>query len=123
MAYKIINCGDHRKRRSFSRIKNTYELKDLLEIQKKSYQRFLEEGIKEVFEDLFPVESFTGNISLELGDYYFEEPRYTVKEGAFFVFRMIPSAVRSESSASANDSNSFSSVCRFLPLFAKSEAI
>ena len=80
MAYKIAKFGDHRERRTFSKIKNTLELTDLLEIQKKSYQRFLEEGIKEVFEDLFPVESFTGNISLELGEYYFEEPRYSVKE-------------------------------------------
>ena len=80
MAYKIEKFGDHRERATFSKIKNTLALTDLLEIQKKSYQRFLEEGIKEVFDDLFPVESFTGNISLELGDYYFEEPRYTVKE-------------------------------------------
>ena len=35
MAYKIVDCGDHRKRRNFSKIKNTYELSDLLEIQKK----------------------------------------------------------------------------------------
>ena len=47
VAYKIIKCGDHRERRSFSRIKNTYELKDLLEIQKKSYQWFIDTGIKE----------------------------------------------------------------------------
>ena len=80
MAYKIKKFGDHRERRTFSKINNTLELTDLLEIQKKSYQRFLEEGIKEVFEELFPVESFTGNISLEFGDYYFDEPRYTVKE-------------------------------------------
>ena len=80
MAYKIIKCGDHRTRRSFSRIKNTYELTDLLEIQKKSYNWFVENGIKEVFEDLFPVENFAGTLSLEFGDYYFDEPRYSIKE-------------------------------------------
>lgn len=80
MAYKIIKCGDHRTRRSFSRIKNTYELTDLLEIQKKSYNWFIENGIKEVFEDLFPVENFAGTLSLEFGDYHFDEPRYSVKE-------------------------------------------
>ena len=80
MAYKMINCGDHRKRRSFSKIKNTYELTDLLEIQKKSYNWFVEEGIKEVFEDLFPVENFAGTLSLEFGDYHFDEPRYSIKE-------------------------------------------
>ena len=80
MAYKIINCGNHRQRRSFSRIKNTYELKDLLEIQKKSYQWFVETGIKEVFDDLFPVENFSGTLSLEFGDYHFDEPRYSIKQ-------------------------------------------
>ena len=56
------------------------ELADLLEIQKKSYQRFLETGIEEVFKELFPVESFTGNVTIDFGDYSFDEPRYSVKE-------------------------------------------
>ena len=80
MAYKVEKFGDHRERRSFSVSKNTMELQDLLEIQKKSYQEFLEVGIKEVFDDLFPVESFTGNISVEFGDYSFDAPRYSIKE-------------------------------------------
>ena len=80
MAYKLKKFGDYRERRSFSKTKNVLELNDLLEIQKKSYNQFLTEGIKEIFEDLFPVESFTGNISLEFGDYYFDEPRYSIKE-------------------------------------------
>ena len=80
MAYKTIKCGDHRTRRSFSKIKNTYELTDLLEIQKKSYNWFVEKGIEEVFSDLFPVENFAGTLSLEFGDYHFDEPRYSVKE-------------------------------------------
>ena len=80
MAYKLRKFGDYRERRSFSKTKNVLELNDLLEIQKKSYKEFLETGIKEIFDDLFPVESFTGNISLEFGDYYFDEPRYSIKE-------------------------------------------
>jgi len=80
VAYKNVKCGDHRVRRSFSKIKNTYELKDLLEIQTKSYQWFVTTGIKEVFEDLFPVENFSGTLSLEFGDYHFDEPRYSIKE-------------------------------------------
>ena len=80
MAYKTLKFGDYRERRSFAKSKNTLELADLLEIQKKSYQDFLEKGIREVFDDLFPVESFTGNISLEFGDYSFETPRYSIKE-------------------------------------------
>ncbi len=80
MSYKIVKCGDYRERRNFSRIRNTYELKDLLEIQKKSYKWFIETGIKEVFDDLFPVENFSGTLSLEFGDYHFDEPRYSIKE-------------------------------------------
>ena len=80
MAYKVINCGDHRKRRSFSGIRNSYPLMDLLEIQKKSYNWFVEKGIEEVFKDLFPVENFAGTLSLEFGDYHFDEPRYSIKE-------------------------------------------
>ena len=80
VAYKNVKYGDYRERRNFSRIRNTYELKDLLEIQKKSYERFINIGIKEVFEDLFPVENFSGTLSLEFGDYHFDEPRYSIKE-------------------------------------------
>ena len=80
MSYKIVKCGDYRERRNFSRIRNSYELKDLLEIQKKSYNWFIETGIKEVFEDLFPVENFSGTLSLEFGDYHFDEPKYSIKE-------------------------------------------
>ena len=80
MAFKLTKCGDYRERRNFSKIRNAYELKDLLEIQKKSYQWFIETGIKEVFEDLFPVENFSGTLSLEFGDYHFDEPRYSIKE-------------------------------------------
>ncbi len=80
MAYKVRKFGDYRERIDFAKAKNKLELSDLLEIQKKSYQNFLENGIRETFEDLFPVESFTGNISLEFGDYSFDEPRYSIKE-------------------------------------------
>ena len=80
MAYRTQKFGDHAERRTFATVKNNLELADLLEIQKKSYQWFLDEGIKETFEELFPVESFTGNISLEFSDYYFDEPRYSIKE-------------------------------------------
>jgi len=80
VAYKLKKCGDYTTRRSFSKSKNTMELQDLLEIQKKSYEKFLTEGIREVFDELFPVESFTGNVTVDFGEYSFDEPRYSVKE-------------------------------------------
>ena len=80
MAYKTVKFGDHRERRSFSTKYSTLELSNLLEVQKASFDLFLKEGIKEVFDDIFPVESFSGSLSLEFGDYYFDEPKYSVKE-------------------------------------------
>ena len=80
MAYKLKQSGDYRKRRNFSMIKNSLELDNLLQIQKESYQWFVKKGIKEVFEDLFPIESFSGSLSLEFGDYEFDTPRYSLKE-------------------------------------------
>ena len=79
MAYTVKKFGDYRERRSYAKTKNAIELNNLLEIQKKSYDWFMTEGIQEVFDDIFPVESFTGNLTLEFGEYSFEEPRYSIK--------------------------------------------
>jgi len=79
VAYTVKKFGDYRERRNYAKTKNAIELNNLLEIQKKSYNWFIEEGIKEVFDDIFPVESFTGNLSLEFGDYSFDQPRYSIK--------------------------------------------
>ena len=79
VAYTVKKFGDYRERRSYAKTKNAIELGNLLEIQKKSYDWFMTEGIKEVFDDIFPVESFTGNLTLEFGEYSFEEPRYSIK--------------------------------------------
>ncbi len=80
MAYTIQKINSKRERRSYGKTKNAIELTNLLDIQKVSYNWFLQEGIKEVFDDIFPVESFTGNLSLEFGEYSFEEPRYSIKQ-------------------------------------------
>ncbi len=79
VAYTVKKFGDYRERRSYAKTKNAIELNNLLEIQKKSYDWFMTEGINEVFEDIFPVESFTGNLTLDFGEYSFEEPRYSIK--------------------------------------------
>ena len=80
MAYKIQKINGKRERRNYGKTKNAIELNNLLEIQKDSYEWFITEGIKEVFDDIFPVESFTGNLSLEFGEYSFDEPRHTIKQ-------------------------------------------
>ena len=80
MAYKIQKISKNRERRTYAKTKNAIELSNLLDIQKSSYNWFLEKGIQEVFDDIFPVESFTGNLSLEFGEYSFDEPRYSIKK-------------------------------------------
>ena len=80
MAYKLRQSGDYRKRRNFSMIKNSLAISDLLEVQTASYRWFASEGIKEVFETFSPIESFSGSLSLEFGEYEFGTPRYSIKE-------------------------------------------
>ena len=80
MAYKIKKVNEYRERRDFSRVKKSLELADLLEVQTKSYEWFIEDGIKEVLEEISPVENFSGTLSLEFGEYSFDEPRHTIKE-------------------------------------------
>ena len=80
MAYTVKKYGDHRERRNYAKTENVIELNNLLEVQKDSYSRFIEKGIEEVLEEISPVESFTGVLSLEFGKYFFEKPRYSIRE-------------------------------------------
>ncbi|MDN6385131.1 MAG: DNA-directed RNA polymerase subunit beta [Alkalibacterium sp.] len=75
-----VKYGKHRTRRSYSRISEVLELPNLIEIQTNSYDWFLEEGLKDMFKDISPVEDFSGNLALEFTDYQFQEPKYTVDE-------------------------------------------
>lgn len=69
------------ERISFARIKELLEKPNLIEIQRKSYEWFLEEGLKEAFKDISPIEDYTGNLILEFIDYEFEEePKYGIDE-------------------------------------------
>jgi DNA-directed RNA polymerase subunit beta len=79
LAGKMIPCG-RRQRRSYARINEVLELPNLIEIQLKSYQWFLDEGLREMFRDISPIEDFTGNLVLEFIDYSLGEPKYTVEE-------------------------------------------
>ena len=69
-----------RMRRSYARIKEVLEVPNLIEIQKQSYQKFLDEGLREIFRDISPIQDFTGNLVLEFIDYSLGEPKYTVEE-------------------------------------------
>ena len=56
-------------RMSFQRQKEVLEMPNLIEVQKNSYQWFLDEGLKEVFEDISPIEDYSGKLSLEFVDF------------------------------------------------------
>jgi len=80
LAGKVIQCGRHRQRRTYSRINEVLGLPNLIEIQQKSYQWFLDEGLREMFQDISPIQDFTGNLVLEFIDYSLGEPKYDVDE-------------------------------------------
>ena len=69
-------------RMSYSRQKEVLEMPNLIEIQKDSYQWFLDEGLKEVFEDISPIADFAGHLSLEFVDFTLckEDTKYTIEE-------------------------------------------
>lgn len=70
-----------RERMSFSKIKEIADVPNLIEIQVDSYKWFLEEGLKEVFTDISPIEDYTGNLILEFVDYSLDEkPKYDIEE-------------------------------------------
>ena len=70
-----------RTRMSFSKIKEIADLPNLIELQVDSYKWFLEEGLKEVFEDISPIEDYTGNLILEFVDYSLDDkPKYDIEE-------------------------------------------
>ena len=80
MTGHLVQYGKHRQRRSYARISEVLELPNLIEIQTASYKWFLEEGLREMFQDISPIEDFTGTLSLEFVDYSLGEPHYPVDE-------------------------------------------
>lgn len=79
LAGHLVQYG-RRTRRSYARIKEVLEVPNLIEIQQKSYQWFLDEGLREMFQDISPIQDFTGNLVLEFIDYSLGEPKYTVDD-------------------------------------------
>ena len=78
---KPVHLGET-VRMSFSRIDEVLEMPNLIEVQKDSYQWFLDEGLKEVFKDVSGITDYTGNLVLDFVDYKLDvdKPNYTVEE-------------------------------------------
>ena len=76
---RALRSGDT-TRISYSKINEVLEMPNLIEVQKNSYQWFLDEGLKEVFEDISPITDFSGNLILEFIDFSLDsEPKYSIE--------------------------------------------
>jgi DNA-directed RNA polymerase subunit beta len=84
-----IQCG-HRGRKDFGKIPSIVEIPNLIEVQKRSYESFLQKdgpaerreefGLQAVFKSVFPIADYNDNALLEFDSYHFGEPKYTVEE-------------------------------------------
>ena len=80
MKVKPVKLGKT-ERMSFSHIDEVISMPNLIEVQKNSYQWFLDEGLKEVFHDIGAIEDYTGNLALSFVDFRLDkEPKYSIKE-------------------------------------------
>src|SRR5215216_1060814 len=67
-------------RTSFSRLKHVLDLPHLIDIQRASFQWFLDEGLLETIRDISPIEDYTGTLAVEFGDYRFGDPPVSIQE-------------------------------------------
>src|SRR5213595_3569306 len=85
----VIQCG-RRSRRDFGKIPSIVEIPNLIEVQKRFYETFLQKdvapdrreevGLQAVFKSVFPIADYNDNALLEFDSYHFGEPKYTVEE-------------------------------------------
>jgi DNA-directed RNA polymerase subunit beta len=73
-------AGARTERLSFAKIPEVLPLPDLLSVQHESFDWFLERGLREIFEEVSPIEDFTGTLALELTDHRFDEPTLSIEE-------------------------------------------
>ncbi|WP_227764099.1 DNA-directed RNA polymerase subunit beta [Zhaonella formicivorans] len=78
MAYPV-KVGS-RERWTFAQIQEVLDMPNLIEVQKNSYRWFIDEGLREMFQDISPIQDFTGNLILEFVGYTLGEPKYSVEE-------------------------------------------
>jgi DNA-directed RNA polymerase subunit beta len=70
-----------RKRHPYARLQMTdFQLPDLVKIQLNSFQRFLDEGIRQTFSEISPIEDYTGSYAVEFGEHRFDDPPVTIEE-------------------------------------------
>ena len=82
-SYHIVESGRHSTRRDYSKVSGALELPNLVEIQTDSFEWFKNQGIKEVFEEIYPIQNYGGNIRLNLLSYEFRPSKYDVAESKY----------------------------------------
>ena len=78
--YLTTTVASPRARKTFSRLKHVLDLPNLIDIQKASFQWFLDEGLRETIDDISPIEDYTGTLAVEFGEYKFGDPQFSIKE-------------------------------------------
>lgn len=81
--YRIVASGKKAERRDYSKVSGNLELPNLVEIQTNSFEWFKNEGIAEVFNEIYPISNYGGNIRLKFIDYEFGEPKYTAEQSQY----------------------------------------
>ncbi len=79
-SYSVKKFGNKATRRDYSKVSGTLELPNLVEIQTQAYEWFKNEGLTEVFNEIYPIQSYNENVKLKFISYSFGEPKYDVNE-------------------------------------------
>ena len=79
-SYKTVKYGKKAERRNYSKVRTEVELPNLIEIQTKSFEQFVESGLGEIFADISPITSYNGDLKIYFGEYHFEDPKYGIVE-------------------------------------------
>ena len=78
MSFKNVVYGKNRVRRNYSKVKTNVELPNLIEIQTKSFEWFMKEGIRDLFKEISPIKDYSEKFELYFDDYEFDEPKFDI---------------------------------------------
>jgi DNA-directed RNA polymerase subunit beta len=78
LSFKNVVYGKNRVRRNYSKVKTNVELPNLIEIQTKSFEWFMKEGIKDLFKEISPIKDYSEKFELYFDDYEFDEPKFDI---------------------------------------------
>jgi len=80
MGYRNVKYGKKAERRNFSNMRYDIQLPDLIEIQTNSFKQFVDEGIRELLDDISPIEGHNGDLKLYFEEHHLTEPKYNIHD-------------------------------------------